>query len=248
MTTDTWRALRRERRRKICRGVWRTFICTLGLSLAVAFVAHLTWFRYGWTELPLRCLDDDGWRELPGELTPQGAASYEAILKALYGDAAVKRTSIGSILVRPAVVNFDDNRRLVELTTLLTGKFAAAMGSPYRGQAWAQDCRVTQYYLLTSRHAEACEDPWRPHIYGVIGQGSWPWLTHFFRVQQPGPHFFDSLPVEVMPHPADRPAHLAGPAVSGDIVCGPSFHDRMFFGAIFAVGSVMWFAKSLWPF
>ncbi len=251
MTTDAIRTLRRQRRRRVYRGIWRTFLWTLSLSLVVALVGHIIWFRFGWTELSLRCFDDSewgGWRELSGELSPQAATSFEAILKTMYGDAAVRRSNTGGVLVRPAVTHFDDNRRLAELTTLVTGRYAAAMGTSYLDETGAHDCRMTQHYLLASRQAKTCEDPWEPHVFGVIGQDSWPWLTRFFLVRQPGPPVLNSLPDDVLPHPTDAPGHLADPAVPADIVCEYPIDERVEFGAIYAVGSVVWFVMSLWPF
>ena len=48
---------RRQRRRQICKRIRRVLFVTLGLSFAVVVVGHLIWFRYGWTDLPLRCVD-----------------------------------------------------------------------------------------------------------------------------------------------------------------------------------------------
>ena len=249
MTTDAWKALKRKRRRQVCRGIWRTFVLTLGLSLATAFVGHVIWFRSGWVELPLRCFDKRATRELSGEMTPKAAASFEAVLRAMYGDASAMRSSAGAVLVKPAVVYFDDDRRLLELTGLMAQTFAAAHGSPYHGTRWSQDCRVVQQHLMAGQRAELCEDAWEPHVYGVIDQSSWPWLTRFFRVRDAGPHVLNNLSSEALPPPAERPAHAAGSALLGNVNCGSSFHDQVYFEPILVVASfVIRIGQSLWPF
>ncbi|MEM7124172.1 MAG: hypothetical protein AAF563_23035 [Pseudomonadota bacterium] len=151
-------------------------------------------------------------------------------------------------MVKPAVVYFDDDRRLLELTGFMAQTLAIAHGSPYRGTGWSQDCRVVQQHLMTGQRAVSCEDAWEPHVYGVIGQSSWPWLTRFFRVRDLGPHALNNLPSKALPTPAERPAHVAGPALLGNVNCGPSFHDQLL-ETFFAVGSfVVWIGQSLWPF
>ncbi len=194
--TEDWRTLRKKRRRSLCRRVHRTILVAIGLSVVVCIVAHIIWFRIGWTDLQPRCTygDQVDWRVLVGELKPDVANSFETTLKALYGKAAVSREGQGHLRVRPAVLYLDDHGRLEDLTAWLTSISAASLGSQVEYARDANDCDFVQHYLMADGKAAACEDRWHARLVSIFDQDSWPWLTRFFWVQQPAPEIVEGLP------------------------------------------------------
>ena len=243
--------MRCRRLRRVCRNLLLTFLWTLGLSLAVGVVGHIIWFRFGWVDLPLRCYDNQGlfnygWQELSGDLRPQVADSLEAMLRALYGEAAVRRTGQGRIDVRPAVIYFDDDRRLADLTTLLTYSYGRGRPATSERPLRESDCRFAQHYLMVGSQARSCEDPWEPHIYGVIAQRSWPWLTRMLGVQQPA---FDSVDELVTLAPTIRttgPPRLASRTIPGELYCDLRFEYLPLYVVVSVFGDAPLRAIELW--
>jgi hypothetical protein len=220
----------------------------LALSLVAVFVGHVVWFRFGWEDLPLRCLDHDewsGWQELSGELQPQAANRLESTLRALYGKSAVKRAGAGRVQVRPAVIYFGDDGRLADLTTLLTYRFASARGSIAPQAEWVSDCRLAEHELMACGQARSCWDPWEPHIYGLVDQESWPWLARSLGVQIPSVSGIDQLSWLAPPIPTAGLPRLENQVVPDEIACGLTFHDRVWFYSMVLVGLVGSLGQSL---
>jgi hypothetical protein len=221
------------------------------LSLAVGVVGHIIWFRFGWEDLPLRCYDNQGlfnygWQELSGELRPQVADSLEAMLRALYGEAAIRRSGPGRIEVRPAVIYFDDSGRLADLTTLLTYDYGH--GRPATGERSLResDCRFAQHHLMEGSQARSCADPWEPHIYGIIAQDSWPWLTHVLEVRQPAVGSVDELATLAPTIRTTGPPRLASRTVPGAVYCDLRFEYQPLYFVLSAFGDVPIRVIKLW--
>ncbi|MEM7124171.1 MAG: hypothetical protein AAF563_23030 [Pseudomonadota bacterium] len=250
MTTDAWRAFKRERRRRICRGIRRTFYLTAGSILAAFVIGYGSWFRLGWTDLPLRCVDW-AWgetRQISGELRPEAADALKTWLTTLYGDGSVKQDTSGRLRVRPVVVYFGDEGRLRSLTVHLTDWFSDLRDYPGSGPGTTDDCRVVQHYLMSEGQAAACDDSWVQFFMREIKQDNWPAMTRFFRVNQPSPgHVYD---MTMDPHALvfRDSSESTAPRDLPELDCGPPMGHRFVYGTILFAGSVIWFFNSLWPF
>ena len=228
-----------------------TFLWILGLSSALGSIGHVIWFRFGWEDLPLRCYDNQGlfnygWQELSGDLRPQVASSLEAMLQALYGEAAVKRSGQGWIEVRPAVLYFDDNGRLADLTTLLTYIHGHGRPATTERPLRESDCRFAQHHLMEGSQARSCGDPWEPHIYGIIAQESWPWLTRMLGVQQPTVSKMDELASLALPIRTTGPPRLASRTVPGEVYCDLRFEYRPLYFVLSVFGDAPIRAVKFW--
>jgi hypothetical protein len=251
MTTDAWRALKRERRRRVCRGIRQTFLLVMGVSIAALVVYHLIWFRYGWTDLPLRCADEGWgeWREIYGELTPQVAASFERLLTTLYGEDAVKRPQPGRIVVRPVVVIFGDDGRLRDLTIMMTGRLANPSRSALTRYEDSKGCRLVQQELMARGRGNSCESLWQAELLRFpVNQADTPWLTRFFRVAQPAPGLMDNLPPDAFPRPGRWLKPVDSDRLPDGVECGPSLGHKVYFGSIAVVADILQYAESLWLF
>jgi hypothetical protein len=223
----------------------------LGVSIAALVVGHLVWFRYGWTDLPLRCADEGWgeWREIYGELTPQAAASFERLLTTLYGEDAVKRPQPGRIVVRPVVVIFGDDGRLRDLTIMMTGRLANPSRSALTRYEHSKDCRLVQQELMARGRGDSCESLWQAWLLRwPVTQAGRPWLTSFFRVGQPAPGQMDNLPPDALPRPGRWPKLVDSDSLPDGVECGPSLSHKVLFGPIVLGAHVMGIAQSLWPF
>ncbi len=250
MTTDASSALKRQRRRRICRVIRRTVYCTVGAIFVAFVIGYAAWFRFGWTDLPVSCADWQ-WGEARyvfGDLRPHAADSLETALAALYGDAAVRRVSPERIQVRPAVIYFNDYDRLYDLSAYLTVRYSDVRANNRTEFDVAQDCRLVQHYLMAGGRAETCDEEWDAFFLQFIRQDTWPLLTRFFHVEQPRAthmgEFLDStLPVHV-----EGPRWLAKPMPLSELNCGPTKGHVIFFGSILIAGEVILFVESQWPF
>jgi hypothetical protein len=221
------------------------------LSIAIVVVGHLIWFRYGWTDLPLRCVDQgwEEWREIHGELTPQTAIFFERALTALYGEAAVQRPEPGHVVVRPVVVVFGDENRLRDLTVMMADRLTNPRDFAYADFEWSMDCRVVQQALMAKGRADSCNSLWQGwFLQGLVGQADRPWLTRLFRVEPPDVEQIDNLASDALPKPVHWTSDIDGNNLSDGVQCGPSIDHKVTFGTIIVVGTVIAAVKSLWPF
>jgi len=163
----------------------------------------------------------------------------EIMLKEFYGEDAVKRDGAGRVKVRPAVVFFDDDGRLRDVTTMLTYGFARARGNIPRFAPWVSDCRLTQHELFANGRARSCWDPWEPHVIGVIEQDSWPWLSRAFEVQVPETKRVEEMPALASLVPSETRPRLANVMIPDKIACGLTFYDRVWFYKTLVVGIVV---------
>jgi hypothetical protein len=226
-------------------------VVTLGLSAAVVIVGHLIWFRYGWTDLPLRCVDQgwEEWREIHGELTPQAAIFFERALTELYGEAAVQRPQPGHVLVRPVVVVFDDDNRLRELTFMMTDRLTNPSDFAYADFEWSKDCRVVQQALMAKGRADSCDSLWQGWLLSeLVRQTDIPWLTRFFRVEPPDGEEIDNLPSDALPNLVPWTSDIDDNNLPSGVKCGPSIDHKVFFSIILAAGAVIGAVNALWPF
>ena len=245
------RSQRCKRWCQVFRNIWRTFVWTLGLSLVAAFVGHVIWFRFGWEDLPLRCFNNvlyPGWQELSGELRPQVADSLETMLRTLYGEAAVKRSGPGQIKVRPAVIYFDDKGRLADMTALLTYMYGQTRGSADQQSHRASNCRLSQHHLMVGGLARSCWDPWEPHVYGIVDQDSWPWLTRMLGVRQPDVSSLEDLATLTLPIRMSDPPRLASRTTPDEVdYCFLTYELRLLTYAYYVFGDIVVDVRSLWP-
>jgi hypothetical protein len=222
--------------------------------LATAFVGYVVWFRFGWENLPLRCYDSqdiffhfyDGWQELSGDLRPPVADSLESMMQTLYGEAAVRRVGMGRIEVRPAVLYFDDNGRLADLTTMLTYIYGRGRQTTTQRPARESDCRLAQHHLMEGSQARSCEDPWEPHVFGIIAQDSWPWLTRLFGVRQPTVSRVDDLTTLAPPIRTTGPPRLASRSIPGEVTCGWRFDLRPMYYLVVVFGDLPIHVMRFW--
>jgi len=245
------RAERRRRRRQICKRIRRVLLISASLSLATVVVGHLIWFRYGWTDLPLRCVDQDWeeWREVRGDLTPQAAISFERALIALYGEEAVQRPEPGHVVVRPVVVVFGDENRLRDLTFMMTDLLTNPRDFAYADFEWSKDCRVVQQALMARGRAESCDSLWQSWLLrGLVGQADTPWLTRLFRVDPPEEGQIDNLASDALPKRVHWTSDIDDSDLPSGVQCGPSIDHKVTFTTIIFAGTVIAAVKSLWPF
>ncbi len=248
--TEPWRAPDRERRRRICRRIRRTFLRTIGCATVALVIGYAAWFRFGWTDLPLRCVDWDygETRQIAGELRPEAADALERWLARLYGEAAVKQVAPGRLRVRPVVVYFGDHSRLRSLTIQLTDRFSDLPNYPATGPGTTDDCRIVQHYLMVGGRAASCDDSWDQFFMEEINQDVWPAMTHFFRVNQPDPgHMFDLPMFPLLHFPEDLPDGAA-PEDIAELDCDAPMGEKFIYGTFIAGGAVIGFFVSLWPF
>jgi len=226
-------------------------LCAAALSLAVAIVGHLVWFRYGWTDLPLRCVDQgwEEWREIRGELTPQAAASFERALTALYGEAAVQRPEPGHVVVRPVVVVFNDANRLRDLTVMMTDRLTNPRDFAYADFRWSKDCRVVQQALMAKGRADSCDSLWQSwFLLGLVSHADRPWLTRLFRVDPPNVDRIDNLASGILPMPVHWTSDIVAKGLPSGVPCGPSIDHKLLFGPFVIGAEIEGFIQSLWPF
>ena len=214
-------------------------------------VGHVVWFRYGWTDLPLRCVDEgwEEWREIYGELTPQAAASFERTLTVFYGEDAVKRPQPGRIVVRPVVVVFGDENRLRDLTVMMTDRLTNPRDFAYADFDWSKDCRVVQQALMAKGRADSCDSLWQGwFLHGLVSQADRPWLTRLFRVEPPDVDQIDNLASGMLPKRVHWTSDIVVKNLSSGVQCGPSIDHKVFFTTILAAGAVIGAIEWLWPF
>ncbi len=251
MTTDAWRAFKRERRRRICRGIRRTFCLTAGSILAAFVIGYGSWFRFGWTDLPLRCVD---WgygvaRPIYGELRPEVADALETSISSFYGKGTVKKDATGLLRVRPVVVYFGDHGRLEALTTHLTDRFSPIRDYPATGPGTTDDCQIVQHYLMAEGRAAHCDGSWiQFFMAGIIKQDAWPAMTRFFRVSKPTPEQVYALTVDWHTQVYGDPPDAVAPEDIAALDCDAPISERFFWWTIVTVGAVYGFFASLWPF
>ncbi len=239
--TEPWRVPDRDRRRRICRRIRRTFLRTVGCVTVALVIGYAAWFRFGWTDLPVRCVD---WRweqtrPVLGDLRPHAADAFETVLTTLYGEAAVRRVSPERIQVRPVVVYFGDDKRLADLAAHLTARFSDLRVEHMSPVDVAQDCRLVQHYLLAGGRAEGCDDSFDTAMLQAIRQDALPWLTRFFHVEQPEPYDMKDLIDQTLPDFREGPHWRAKPIPLEDLRCGPTLGHKILYGGILIAGAII---------
>ena len=251
MTTDALKSIKRRRRRRICRGIRRTIYWTVGAILAAFVIGYATWFRFGWTDLPLRCVDWDFGvaRPIYGELRPEVADALEISITSFYGEGTVKQVAPGRLRVRPVVVYFGDYGRLRALTTHLTDRFSQIRDYPATGPGTTDDCQIVQRYLMAGGRAASCDGSWIQFFMAdVIKQDAWPAMTRFFRVPKPASSQSQDLSMDWHTRVFTDPRDAVAPEDIAALDCGAPISERFFWWTILTAGAVYGFFASLWPF